>query len=395
MSVERALRILLVADFSPRVDSGAAGTELAIQAELERQGHEVAAIWEDGISHRIRHWNLHHLLEQPRAIREAVGKALARRSFDVLHVNQPAGWRAARSAARSEPRALFVHRSHGYEPRIASALAPWRAQLGGSRRSPYRRLASAAMSRLLARNYRGIERWADAHVVSCGECAEYLVERGVAAEKILVSPQVPTASFFELPPAWTKERSKRILFVGQFALMKAPAVAAEAIGRLLKSDPELSATWVTDRAAHEAIRERLPTAARERLDLRDWMPRERLREVYDAHGLFLFTSYTEGFGKVFLEAMARGACVVATDQSGARDVVTHGVDGWLAPVADVDALVGGVRHLLLDDALAEAMSVRARRTAERYTWPVIVKALVGFYRVQMERLGIDPRISRD
>jgi hypothetical protein len=72
MSAEaRPLRLLLVADVAPNPDSGAAGTDLAIASELERQGHEVVAVWEDRIRHRIRHWNLHHLLEQPRVARRA------------------------------------------------------------------------------------------------------------------------------------------------------------------------------------------------------------------------------------------------------------------------------------------------------------------------------------
>jgi glycosyltransferase involved in cell wall biosynthesis len=377
------LRVVMIADFAPNPDSGAAGTELAIAAELERQGHSVRTIWEDRLPHRIRHWNLHHLLEQPGALRDAAREALAESPCDVLHVNQPAGWLAARDLSRRPGRPLFVHRSHGFEPRIGAVLDRWRAVYREDERPWPRRAATRALGALVARNYRGIVRHADAHVVSCGECADDLIGRGVARERIHVSPQVPVEAYFAAAEPWSERRARRLLFVGQHVFMKAPMVLAAALEHLLARHPDLEATWVCEASAHERVRSRIRPEVAGRVRLLGWMNREALRQIFDEHGIFLFPSFTEGFGKVFLEAMARGLCVVATDQSGPRDVIRDGGDGLVVPVGDVDGIVAAVERLRREPGLAAAISGAARRTAERYTWRRVVSELADFYRARI------------
>lgn len=381
------LRLFFLADFDPNPNSGAAGTELQLSAELRRQGHAVDTLWGDRLPHRVRHWNLHHLVEQPRAYWQAIQRRQAEGPLDVAHVNQPAGWLAARELRRRRSPVLLAHRSHGFEARIGDVLQPWRRRFAEDRRPPARRLASALIGPALRRHHRAIVRWADLHVVSCGECADYLATRGVPRERIHVSPQVPIQTYLDAPTApWSAARSRRLLFVGQHVFFKAPMMLAEALGELLASDPSLTATWVCEAASHDAVRARLVPAVADRVRLRDWMPQPELMTVYDEHGIFLFPSFTEGFGKVFLEAMARGLCVVATDQGGARDVIRSGVDGVTVPVGDVAALVRETRALIAaGDEACRRMSAAARSTAAGYTWTRVAASLADFYREAIAR----------
>ncbi len=323
MTAAQSLRILLLADVRPDPNSGAAGTEMRLADELEGLGHEVVRVWADHLPHRVQHWNLHHLLEQPRGYRAAIRRLGSEREFDVLHVNQPAGWLAAREHRRQRGRALFAHRSHGFEPRIGKVVKRWAKTYPEDRRSVWRRTASAALALFFARHHRAIAREAESHVVSCTECADFLAGWGVARERIHVGPQAPPDEFLAAPLApWSTERARRLLYVGQHSFVKAPMVVAAVMTEALASNPTLEATWVAEGAAHPAIRERLKdVVATDRVRLLDWMEVGRLREIYDAHGLFLFPSFTEGFGKAFVEAMARGLAVVATVQGGARDVI--------------------------------------------------------------------------
>jgi len=389
MSAARPLRVLFLADVSPDPSSGAADTELRLADELEALGHEVVRVWGDALPHRLRHWNLHHLFEQPRAYRDAIRRLARERPFDVLHVNQPAGWLAAREHRRARRPGLFVHRSHGFEPRIGAAVGRWRKVYREDRRPLARRLATRALRPLQRRHYRAIARHAEAHAVSCNECADFLAGWGVARERIHVGAQAAPDSFLAAPPApWSGARARRLLYVGQHAFFKAPMVVAAVFGELLAGDPELAATWVAEPEAHAAIRERLARAGvAGRVDLRGWMERERLREVYDAHGLFLFPSFAEGFGKVFLEAMARGLAVVATAQGGARDLVRDGENGLLAPVGDAVGLAAQVRRLRVEPELAARLAAAGRRTAEGLTWRGAAASLAAFYAERLAAKG--------
>ncbi len=72
----------------------------------------------------------------------------------------------------------------------------------------------------------------------------------------------------------------------------------------------------------------------------------------DAHAVFaaldvlLAPSLWEGFGLVFLEAMALGIPVIATRVSAIPEVVVDGETGWLVPPRDADAIAAALRGAL-------------------------------------------------
>ena len=155
-------------------------------------------------------------------------------------------------------------------------------------------------------------------------------------------------------------------------------ITAAAINRIGEQRADSHFTWVCDRADHDAVRALLTPAAAARTALLHWMPQDELMKVYDRAGIFLFPSFYEGFGKAFLEAMARGACVVATPVGGMRDVINDGVDGMLVEPGD-DAALAAAAIRLMEEGAARTMSEAATRTARRYTWRGFASALVDFY----------------
>jgi glycosyltransferase involved in cell wall biosynthesis len=62
--------------------------------------------------------------------------------------------------------------------------------------------------------------------------------------------------------------------------------------------------------------------------------------------------------------MACGRPTITTDAPGCRETVTDGVNGYLVPVKDVDAIVTAMERLLDDPANAQRMATEARRIAE-------------------------------
>lgn len=378
----------MMSDTPADPNRGAAGTEVRTMHALRALGHEVDAIWSDTLGRRIQHGNLHILLEQPKAYERAVVAALRRKEYDVVHVNQPHGFRAARAVHRIAPRTVFIHRSHGLELNVEETLRPWLKKFGSDERNVARRMATQALAPLLRRHSTAIAREADGHIVSSSLDAAFLRERmGVPRERIATIPQAAPDSFLETAaPPMTAQRLRRVLNVGQFAFVKGPMIAAAAMNQLAAADADLRFTWVCDRASEANIRALLTAEANALLEVVPWTTQEALRDLYDAHGIFPFPSFFEGFGKAFLEAMSRGLCVVASDVGGMHDVITSGTDGVLVPAGDANAVADSVLAIVRDPVRAEAMSAAAAATARRYSWERVARELTAFYESRLNAM---------
>jgi len=99
-----------------------------------------------------------------------------------------------------------------------------------------------------------------------------------------------------------------------------------------------------------------------------------LREQYIESDVFIFPSFFEGFALVVLEAMSCGLPIVASQSTGGQEALTPDCSHVL-PTGDVDALVESLRWFNNHREALPAMSLAARRRAERYTWANYREAL--------------------
>lgn len=92
-----------------------------------------------------------------------------------------------------------------------------------------------------------------------------------------------------------------------------------------------------------------------------------------ARGLVLSSSW-EGFPNVLLEAMALSAPVIATRcPSGPEEIITHGVNGLLAPVDDPPALAAALTLLGTDADLAGRLGKAGRLRVEDFQVGLMVR----------------------
>jgi glycosyltransferase involved in cell wall biosynthesis len=378
----RPLRILVGADVPPDPNSGASGTVFQTNEALRRLGHDVDEIWEPELRRRIQHGNLHYLLELPRAYRRVLRQRMEQQTYDVVEFNQPHAHLAAADFRRRSTHGVFVNRSHGHEIRVEEQLAPWRHLETEGHRLGLRRVLSGWLNPLLARHWKIVAGSADGFHVSCSEDAEFLADRyGVSDERIGVISQGVPELFINTPPqAMVDARRRRLLYVGQWSFVKAPMILARAVTLLLESRSDLAMTWVCGRAHHAAAQALFPASVRARITFSDWRPQNELLQIYDEHGIFLFPSFFEGFGKAPLEAMSRGLCVVASNTGGMRDFISDGVSGRLVPVGCPERFAQATSELLDNPVVCEQMSHQALTAARRYTWDRCAAELTHFYR---------------
>lgn len=98
-------------------------------------------------------------------------------------------------------------------------------------------------------------------------------------------------------------------------------------------------------------------------------PQDSIKNIYASCDVWLCGSRSEGFGLPPLEAMACRCPVVSTMVAGPVDFVRHGINGFLAPIEDSNALAAYLLDVLkLSEDTWKEMSDAAHATATQYTW---------------------------
>lgn len=95
---------------------------------------------------------------------------------------------------------------------------------------------------------------------------------------------------------------------------------------------------------------------------------EALGQLYANHHALVMPSLVEGFGLVYLEALAHGVPIIATPNSGAPDVMVAGREGEIVPPGDWLALANVLAGLADDPNRAARMRTPAREVGRTYTW---------------------------
>ncbi len=113
--------------------------------------------------------------------------------------------------------------------------------------------------------------------------------------------------------------------------------------------------------------------------------------LYYALGdVYVHTSAYEGVPRVLFEASAAGLPLVAMNAVGVDEVIEDGVNGYLVPADDIEAMAQRIVALLHDPALARQMGAAARdRAFERYNADQYAEKWVNVWKQAVE-LGMKP-----
>ncbi len=99
--------------------------------------------------------------------------------------------------------------------------------------------------------------------------------------------------------------------------------------------------------------------------------------LYQQARAFLYPTLYEGFGLPALEALACGVPVVGSNASSVPEIV--GDAGILVDPKDARAMAGALIAVCTDDALHDALSERALKQAEKFSWEKCARETVEAY----------------
>ncbi len=180
-----------------------------------------------------------------------------------------------------------------------------------------------------------------------------------------------SASGFSLPTE--TPNSRYVLAVGRWSSAeryKGFDTLIRVLPALLRETPDLHLLFVgggDDRPSLEALAKVIKVE--QRVHFLTGISREQLIACYASADVFALPSSGEGFGFVFLEAMALAKPAIGGNHGGIPDIIEEGKTGFLVTHGDEEQLAAKLNILLCDRALREEMGRRGRdRVMQKFSF---------------------------
>jgi glycosyltransferase involved in cell wall biosynthesis len=314
---------------------------------------------------------------------------------NVVVLDKPPGFsaRAVLGVARHAARigADLLH-PHNLGPLTYAALGSgfglWKPVLQGEHGVFQGDQASPARLRQRQRLYRACRK---VHTVS-ESLRRYLIEHGFPPEKITaVINGVDTGRFQPVDKAAVRTQlglpphGQFIGIVGRFDPNKKHLLLIEAFNRVAAQLPGVRLVIVGDKGAEKGKIHSVAAAspARDRIHLAGFQANPT--PWYQVLDLLAAPSIFEGLSNAVLEAMACGVPCLVHNACGNAEVITSGVDGFLAALDTTELLAAELHRVLAMPAELAAVGQRARARVMR---DFSMEAMVGNYaRIYREVAG--------
>ena len=197
--------------------------------------------------------------------------------------------------------------------------------------------------------------------------------------RITIIPNPVTDKVFSLTPTL---KQKRIIAVGRLAYQKNYPMMFRAFAKVHHDFPDWQLVVYGNGPQKEEIR-----GVIERLGMEGHIilagKSDHVVEEMNKSSLFVMSSDYEGMSNALLEAVCVGLPVISTDVSGARDLITEGVNGYIVPVGNERALTLALSSMLSSPEKMDEMGRQSKALAPRFReeqivgqWEELIKKVV-------------------
>ncbi|HEY0965196.1 MAG TPA: glycosyltransferase [Candidatus Saccharimonadales bacterium] len=173
-------------------------------------------------------------------------------------------------------------------------------------------------------------------------------------------------------------KGQTILFMGRLAEKKGVQYLIKAFGEIIEKYPEAKLVIAGDGPLKKDLQKQARNI--ENVDFTGFISGEKKHLLLRSSKLYVVPSIiasdgdVEGLPVSLMEGLAYGKVCIATNESGADDILTNRKDGFLVPQKDVSALAEALeRGLALSKSDYGTVSREARRTAAQFAWPHVAK----------------------
>ncbi len=190
-----------------------------------------------------------------------------------------------------------------------------------------------------------------------------MIQMGVPASKLILNPLgADTLDFY---PGTKTDSTFRVVCCGQISIRKGIPYVLRAFSQLSLANSEL----ILVGALSPEMRAILRKGSFPKVKVIPPQPQNELRKLFVQSSVLCLASVEDGFGLVVPQALASGLPVLATTRSCGEDLIRDGIDGFVIPPADVDALKEKLLWLFKNKVALEQMRTSAaERVATGFSW---------------------------
>ncbi len=188
-----------------------------------------------------------------------------------------------------------------------------------------------------------------------------------------------------LVPNGEKRKPRSVISVGTLKARKCMDRTLEAFVRLADEYPDATLTIVGIGEMEEQLRARIgQLGLQSRITLTGGLPHEEVLRRMAQSDLFVLPSWGEGYGIVYIEAMAAGCIAVGAKDEGIADTITDGENGFLVPAGDIDETERVMRQVFAHPEAYEALRQKGMQSAHGLTWARNAEKTAEVYREAIE-----------
>lgn len=188
-----------------------------------------------------------------------------------------------------------------------------------------------------------------------------------------------------LVPTNEKKKPRSVISVGTLKARKCMDRTLEAFARLADEYPDATLTIVGIGEMEGQLRARIgQLGLQERVALTGGLPHEEVLRRMAQSDLFVLPSWGEGYGIVYIEAMAAGCIAVGAKDEGIADTITDGENGFLVPAGGIDETERVMRQVFAHPERYEALRQKGMQAARGLTWARNAEQTAEVYREAIE-----------
>ncbi|WP_341876752.1 glycosyltransferase family 4 protein [Defluviitalea saccharophila] len=295
---------------------------------------------------------------------------MSREKFDLIHVHTPVAAFLGRLAARSTKTEPVLYTAHGFHFYKGAPVLNWLIYY------PMEKIAARWTHGLITINREDYERGKHFNLKRKNGLF-YVHGVGLSLEEYFIPQNFDQERHKE--KMGFRKNDKIVVCVGEFTRNKNQQQVIDAMHEAVKIDPDIHVLFVGTGEQEEKLKKYVKQLNLSK-NIHFLGYRRDIPEILWAGDAFILTSRREGLPRAMMEAMAAGLPIIATDIRGNRDLISHGQEGYLVPIGDIEKTKEAILQILKDSKQVEVMKYKVKEKIKIYSIESILKEMDQIYK---------------